>query len=193
MKSTRLIKNKILNMACISLTAVIITICSWISIPATIPFTLQTFAVFLANATLGGKRAAAAAAIYILLGAVGIPVFSNFKGGLPAIAGPTGGYITGFIIMSLLYWLITSIAGHKPVVKATALVLGLLSLYAFGTGWFIVTYNAAGGAPGPVNLSTALSWCVFPFIIPDLVKLTLAVIISEKILKHIKIPNPGGH
>lgn len=72
--------------------AVLIAICSWISIPMTVPFTLQTFAVFLAVGVLGGKRGSLAVLIYILLGAVGIPVFAGFSGGIGVLLGNTGGY-----------------------------------------------------------------------------------------------------
>ena len=75
MTSSTSTKMKTLDMAYIGLFAVIIAICSWISIPTVVPFTLQTFAVFLAVAVLGGKRGALSVIVYVLLGAVGLPVF----------------------------------------------------------------------------------------------------------------------
>ena len=87
----------------IALMAVIITICSWIAIPLTVSFTLQTFAIYFALKVSGGKKGLIAIILYILLGIIGVPVFTGFKAGLSAIAGPTGGYIIGFIFIGVLY------------------------------------------------------------------------------------------
>ena len=159
-------------MAYIAVMAALIAVCSWISIPTTVPFTLQTFGVFLAVGLLGGKRGSIAVLIYILLGAVGLPVFAGFSGGVGILLGTTGGYIIGFLGSALLYWAITARLGTKPVVMAVTMVLGLIVCYAFGTAWFMVVYAKNAGA---VGLMTALGWCVFPFIIPDLCKIALAM------------------
>ena len=86
-----------LKMAYISLGAVLIALCSWISVPATVPFTLQTFAVLLVCDLLGGRWGLVSVLLYLLLGAVGFPVFSGFSGGLGHLLGMTGGYILGFV------------------------------------------------------------------------------------------------
>ena len=91
MTSSTSTKMKTLDMAYIGLFAVVIAICSWISIPTVVPFTLQTFAVFLAVAVLGGKRGTLSVIVYVLLGAVGLPVFSGFKGGIGVLLNTTGG------------------------------------------------------------------------------------------------------
>ena len=96
MKKTKTEKLTILDMAFIALFAVIIAVCSWISIPAAVPFTLQTFAVFTAVGVLGGKRGTLCVLVYLLLGAFGVPVFAGFSGGLGAVFGMTGGYLFGF-------------------------------------------------------------------------------------------------
>ena len=158
--------------------AVLITICSWISIPATVPFTLQTFGVFAAAEILGGKRAALAVLVYLLLGAVGLPVFAGFAGGLGILLGTTGGYLVGFIFTALVIWVAESIFGKKPVVRIIAMVIGLAVCYAFGTAWFMVVYARANGA---ISLMTALGWCVIPFIIPDLIKIALAFLIGSRV------------
>ena len=90
-------KTKTYDLAYIAIFAVLIAICSWISIPAAVPFTLQTFGVFIAVGVLGGKRGSLSVLVFILLGAIGIPVFANFSGGIGVLAGPTGGYIIGFL------------------------------------------------------------------------------------------------
>ena len=95
------------DMAYIALFAVLMAVCAWISIPFAVPFTLQTFAVFAALAILGGRRGTLSVVVYLLLGAVGLPVFAGFKGGLAALLGTTGGYILGFLLTALLYWGIT--------------------------------------------------------------------------------------
>ena len=170
-------------MAFIALGAVVIIVCSWISIPAAVPFTLQTFAVFFLLGLLGGKRTTISVIIYILLGAIGIPVFSGFKGGFGALIGPTGGYIVGFVIMGLLYMLFEKIAGEKMKklpFSIFVMILGLFVCYAFGTVWFMIVY---AGQSGPIGLGTALGWCVIPFIIPDLIKLAAAAVLASRIRK----------
>ncbi len=176
-------KFKTLDLVYIALGAVIITVCSWISIPTTVPFTMQTFAVFCILSLLDGKRGTISIFIYILLGAVGVPVFSGFKGGFGVLIGPTGGYIIGFIIMGLLYWLLEKLFGRNLKIRIISLVAGLLLCYAFGTAWFIVAYGRQVEA---VSLGTALGMCVVPFIIPDLVKLVLAVLLASRVRKYIK-------
>lgn len=167
----------------IGLSVALLTICSWITIPLTIPFTLQTFGIFFILLMLKGKNGTIAILSYILLGAVGVPVFSGFKSGVGALMGMTGGYIVGFLLTGLLYWLITTILGNKTCVKIGALLLGLIACYLFGTIWFIRVYSAQVGSMG---VMTALSMCVFPFLIPDSIKLGLAFCISKRVVRAIE-------
>ena len=167
-----------LDLCYIALFAVLIAVCAWISLPFTVPFTLQTFAVFAALCTLGGKRGTFAILTYLSLGAVGLPVFAGFKGGLGALLGTTGGYILGFLFSALLYWLLTAQLGDRPSIRVLGCLLGLLVCYAFGTAWFLLVYAQTTGA---VGVLTALGWCVFPFVIPDLLKLSLALLLSQKL------------
>ncbi|MGN0242662.1 MAG: biotin transporter BioY [Lachnospiraceae bacterium] len=176
-------KNKILDMAYIALFAVLIAVCSWISIPATVPFTLQTFGVFVTVGLLGGKRGSLSVLLYLLLGAIGIPVFSGFTGGIGIILGSTGGYIIGFLLSALLMWGMEKLLGRKTWTLALSMILALLVCYAFGTIWFMAVYAKNTGA---VGLWTALGWCVFPFIIPDMVKIALALLISRRLSAVIK-------
>lgn len=177
-------RSKTYDMVYIAVFAVLIAICSWISIPMTVPFTLQTFAVFLAVGVLGGKRGSLAVLIYILLGAVGIPVFAGFSGGIGQLLGNTGGYIIGFLFSVLLMWLIEKLFGRKTWVLGISMVLGLIVCYAIGTVWFMVVYAQNSGA---VGLATVLGWCVIPFIIPDLVKIALALTLSKRLSKALKL------
>lgn len=179
-------KGKTYDMAYIAVFTVLIAICSWISIPTVIPFTLQTFAVFLSIAVLGGRRGTLAVTIYVLLGAIGVPVFAEFTGGLGIILRNTGGYIIGFIFSALVMWLMESIfikklhVKHTLVIQAVSMVLGLLACYAAGTVWFMFVYMKDAG---PVGLTTVLGWCVIPFIIPDTVKIALALMLGNILRK----------
>ena len=153
------------DLAYAALFAVLLMVCAWINIPLTVPFTLQTFGVFAALGTLGGRRGTLAILAYLLLGLVGL-------------LGTTGGYILGFLASALLYWGMTARLGDRPAVTAAAMVLGLLVCYAFGTAWFLVAYARAAG---PIGLWAALGMCVFPFVVPDLVKLALAWMLSRRL------------
>lgn len=182
MSSTEAVKtrdnSKVLDLVYIAIGAALIAICSWISIPTAVPFTLQTFAVFFVLLALGGERGTIATLVYILLGAIGVPVFAGFSGGIGVLFGNTGGYIIGFLFTGLIYILFTKFFKKNIVMKIVALVLGLAVCYAFGTAWFMNVYMKSSGE---VGLLTVLGWCVFPFIIPDLLKLALAVVISKRI------------
>ena len=118
-------RQNILDMVLIAMFAVIIAVCSWLSIPGEVPVTLQTFGVFCAVGLLGGKRGTLSVVIYILLGLVGVPVFAGFKGGVGSLIGPTGGYIIGFVFTALVYWLVTKLLGTKIWAVVLGMVLGL--------------------------------------------------------------------
>ena len=175
--------SKVLDMVYIAISAALIAICSWISIPTAVPFTLQTFAVFFVLLLLGGERGTIATLVYVLLGAVGVPVFAGFSGGIGILLGSTGGYIIGFLFVGLIYILFEKFFKKNIVMKIVALVLGLAVCYAFGTAWFMHVYIKN---TGEVGLLTVLGWCVFPFIIPDLIKMALAVIVAKRIEPVIK-------
>lgn len=163
--------------------ACLIAICSWISIPTTVPFTLQTMGVFAAVGLLGGKRGTAAVLVYILLGAVGMPVFAGFSGGVGVLFGSTGGYIIGFLVSALLMWAMEAVFHKAKWVLPVSMVLGLLACYAIGTVWFMVVYARSSGA---VGLMTVLGWCVFPFIVPDLLKIAGALLLTNRLNGFVK-------
>lgn len=169
---------KTVDLAYIALFAALMTICSWISIPLTVPFTLQTFAVFASVAILGTVRSTLVMVVYMLLGAIGVPVFSGVQGGISRLVGPTGGYLLGFLLTTLLAGMLIDYFGKKAWVMALGMILGLALCYAFGTAWFMVVY---GRQTGPIGLATSLSWCVFPFIIPDLVKMAVAIVLAKRV------------
>lgn len=190
--------SKLTDMILIGLFAALIAVCAQIQIPAAVPFTLQTFAIFLAVGLLGGKRGTVSVVIYILLGMVGLPVFAGFKGGIAALLGTTGGYIIGFIFSALLMWAmekpVSSLLGketgadsnknifRKMAGPAISMILGLIVCYIFGTAWFVIVYT---NTKEPIGILTALGWCVFPFIIPDLIKIALALALTLRLRKFV--------
>ena len=172
-----------LDMAYIGLFACVMAICAWISIPGQIPFTLQTMGVFLAVGLLGGKRGTLAVLVYVLLGAVGLPVFSGFTGGIGRLMGATGGYILGFLASALIMWAVEKLLPSKLWALVLGMVLGLAACYAFGTVWFLVVYTKAKGA---ISLMAVLGMCVIPYIIPDLLKIALALVLTKTLKRFVK-------
>lgn len=155
-----------------------------------IPFTLQTFAVFLVLMTIGGKRGTIAVVVYILLGLIGVPVFAGFKSGPAALIGPTGGFILGFIFVGLAYWGMEFFGKKVKTSAPKSIVVGIIEgiicevvLYVFGVAWFMIMYTKN---TGPVGLGTVMGLCVIPFLLPDAAKLVLAVITSLKTSRIVK-------
>lgn len=148
MQTEAAVRGKTYDMVYIGVFTVLIAVCSWISIPAAVPFTLQTFGVFMAVEVLGGKRGTMAVLVYILMGAVGIPVFAGFQGGIGVIFNTTGGYIVGFLCSALIMWAAESLFGKKPLVRLLSMAAGLIACYVLGTIWFMVVYGRTTGAVG---------------------------------------------
>ena len=171
-------KLSVKEMTCTALGVALITICSWISVPLTIPVTLQTFAICLVTALLGLKRSLWALLSYILLGAAGVPVFSGFRGGFGVLLGVTGGYIVGFIFTVLIVGLSVKRFGRAFPVLILSMAAGILLCYAFGTAWFMVVYARGGNA---ITLGGALAMCVVPYLIPDGIKVILAAVLVKRL------------
>lgn len=169
------------NMALCGLFTAVLAICAWISMPmGDTVITLQTFGIFLTLGLLGGKRGTVTVLVYLLLGAIGAPVFSGFRGGLGALLGTTGGYIFGFMSTSILYWIMTSIK-DTPRIRLIAMVLGLLLCYICGSWWYLTRYLTAA----QTTLGLVLLKCVVPYLIPDAIKLTLAWILTGKLKRFV--------
>ncbi len=150
-----------------------------------VPFTLQTLVVVLAALVFAPRQAALALAGYVLLGLVGVPVFSAMRGGLAVLAGPTGGYIYGFVLSAFLGALVRRAlcpAGLRPghvrralVADVVAGVVTVAVCYAVGTAHFVLVSAAAGSA---VDVAYALAVCVVPFIVPDALKVAAAIAVA---------------
>ena len=171
---------KTLDLTFIGLSAAVIAVCSWITIPlGAIPVTLQTMAVCLVCGLFGLKRGLSATVIYILTGALGVPVFSGFKGGAGVLLGATGGYIIGFVFTALIVGIVSD-KSERLWALAASMTAGVAVCYAFGTAWFMLVYSK------DMSLSKALALCVIPFIIPDIIKIIIASLLCVNLKKHIK-------
>lgn len=174
------------DIAYIALCTSLIAVCAWVTVPSAVPFTLQTFAVFLTLGLLGGKRGTIAVLCYILLGAFGVPVFSSFRGGIGVLSGVTGGYIVGFLFSALVYWGIAALTKNKFLWKGVAFFVGLIVCYAFGTAWFVFVKGRTGS---PVDFVGALTLCVVPFIAFDVAKLFLALFLTRILTTRLHLDN----
>lgn len=167
------------NMARCALFSALMCLCAWVSLPlGQNPITLQTFALFLTLELLGGKYGSLVCLVYLLLGGIGLPVFSGFRGGLGMLLGATGGYLWGFLLCALLFWLITALFGKSFPVRLVAYLAGLLLCYALGTLWFYCVYLQAGSA---LSIGFLILKCVVPFVLPDLLKLLLSLALAKKL------------
>ncbi len=161
----------------IGIFAAVICIFSPFSVPVgPIPISLASFAVYIAAASLGGRKGTIAVCIYVLLGAFGIPVFAGFTGGLAKVAGVTGGYIIGYIFCALVSGMIIDRYHTKKCIYPLALIAGTVVLYVFGTAWFILQTGN--------GLVESLMMCVIPFIIGDVIKIACASMVSYKLRKY---------
>jgi len=171
-----MIRTNIRFMTLSALFAALLCICAWICIPVSdIGITLQTFGIFLALMLLGGKWGSISIGIYLLLGAVGLPVFSGFRGGIGHLLGVSGGFLWGFLISGLVYRTLERFG------KLPAAVAGLLCCYFCGCLWF---YGYTDG-----GLSLILLRCVIPYLLPDGLKLWLAFGLTRHLEKVIKVPS----
>ena len=172
---------KILAMARIALFAALTGVLSQIGIPlpGMVPLSLGTLAIYLAIAILDWKEALLSQTVYLLLGAVGVPVFSGF-GTLSRLVGPTGGYLFGYVALAALAGGILKFTGRKFYWCVLAMVAGTALLYAFGTAWYV--FMAQGTSWG-----AALMACVVPFLPGDAVKIAVAAAVGPMIRKRTKI------
>ena len=169
------------NMALCALFAAVLTVCAWISVPfGDLVISLQTFGIFLTLGLLGGKRGSLAVLVYLLLGVVGAPVFSGFRGGLGALLGSTGGYIFGFMLTSLVYWLITAVK-DTPATRLAAMAIGLVLCYACGSFWYMSRYLNAES----ITFGFVLLRCVVPYLVPDALKLALAWFLTARLKRFV--------
>ena len=174
MKENVLSKLKTRDIAHIALAIALNAICAFITIPATVPFTLQIFGVFFTLEYLGGKRGAIAVWLYLLFGAIGLPIFSGFRGGFSVLLSATGGFIMAFAAVALLSFILSFFTIPRWVHYPLA-AISLALIYFGGSAWFV--YMMGG------TLVHALLVCVVPFILPDVIKIVLAFLLSVRLSK----------
>ena len=155
-----------------------ISVISPFSIPiGTVPVSLSTFALMLGLYILGVRDMLISCLLYLALGAVGLPVFSNFGAGIPKLIGPTGGYLAGYLLLVCAAGLIMKLGKQRRAFDAIGFALGTALLYALGTLWLAVSMK--------MSFSDALLAGVIPFLPGDAVKIALAVALGPLISKRI--------
>lgn len=138
-----------------------------------VPISLTNFAIFLAVFILGMKDATISFIIYLLLGAVGVPVFSAFSGGLGKLVGPTGGYLFGFIFLALIMGFFMEHFDRKIVPTIIGMIIGMAVCYIFGTVWLAKLMS--------LSFNEALALGVLPYLAGDVAKIIIAVIIGPRL------------
>ena len=172
--------NSIRKLVLLALFAAIMCVLSPFTLPTGIvPISLATFALYLTSAIIG-KWSAASVAVYIALGAVGLPVFSGAAGGIEKLVGPTGGYIIGYLPCAFIAGLIIDKFEDKKWAYPLGMALGTVVLYALGTAWFIYVMGQKGT---PYTLGAALMACVVPFLIGDAIKIIASTLIGISVRK----------
>ena len=174
--------SKVYSMALIALFAAVTAVFSQIIIPiGPVPINLALLSVFICGCALGWKKGTISIAIYILLGVVGIPVFTGFQGGLAKIAGPTGGYIIGYLFTVFIIGLMCDKLGRKVWVMAVSIIIGIILCYAFGTAWFVFSMGE--------GIWESFLLCVFPFLPGDTAKAVAAILIIKALEKSHLLPD----
>lgn len=153
--------------------AAFIAIAAQLSIPLQpIPLNLASLAVMSAGILLGAKLSVISVAVYILIGCIGLPVFANFRGGIAIIAGPTGGYILGYLLIAFVTGFVYKRTA-KLFYAVLSMIFGTVLCYAVGTAWFCILTETSPYA--------ALSVCVTPFLPADFLKIVATATIFKKI------------
>ncbi len=164
-----------------ALFAALTAVCAVIAVPmpmTTVPVSLLVLGVFLTGALLEKKLAFLAELIYLLVGAAGLPVFSGFSSGIGVLFGPTGGYLLASPLMAfLIAWIIESFRAGKRsrylVMLVVGMVIALLVCYLFGTAWYCIYRQ--------YTFLQGLAFCVIPFLVPDAIKLAVAVAVAAAV------------
>ncbi|HCT93043.1 MAG TPA: biotin transporter BioY [Lachnospiraceae bacterium] len=169
-------KTTVYQMTAMALMAALMCVVGPMSVPiGPIPISFTNFVIYLAVWLLEGQAAAVSYCVYLLIGAVGLPVFSGYSGGLGKLAGPTGGYLIGFIFMAMICSIVTQWTNYHMVFSMAGMVLATAVAYGFGTLWFMLQAKA--------TLAYSLMTCVVPFIPGDLVKIFVAGALGVTIRK----------
>ena len=172
------------DMTLIAVMAALICVAGPLTIPAgPIPLSLATFAVYLAGAILGKKWGTISVGLYLLIGIIGVPVFSGFSGGFQKLAGVTGGYLIGYLPCAFLSGLgaeKAERAGKKRILPLM-MAAGTAVLYTVGTAWFMIQTGNGLGA--------ALGLCVLPFLPGDAAKIAAVSLLTVPVRRAVSRMN----
>lgn len=171
-------KRSIYRLTVCGLMAAVMCVLGPMAIPiGAVPISFTNLVICLAACLLGWKWAGVSVAVYVLLGMVGLPVFSGYTGGLAKLAGPTGGYIVGFIFLALIGGFFVERFRGSYFWTIVGLVLGMAVTYAFGTAWFMLQMQC--------TLWYALTVCVLPFALVDVIKIAVATGVGATIRRQL--------
>lgn len=166
------------NITFIALMTALICVLGPLSVPiGPVPVSLQNFAIYLVLYIVGAKRGTIAFLIYLLIGLVGLPVFAGFSGGPQKIAGPTGGYLVGFIFMTIIAGMIIDRAYKKRIVCIAGMFFATCIPYFLGTLW--LSYSTK------MSFSAAFAAGVVPFVAVDILKMVIVAIVGPEIKKRL--------
>ena len=173
-------KNSVYPLAMTAVMAAVISAVSPFAIPiGPISLSLCTLVLYMTPYILGWQRSALATLVFILLGVVGMPVFTGFQGGLGKVLGPTGGYIAGYIPLVIITGLAVQFFPKNRTFQLLGMIAATAVGYTLGTAWYIVQ----SGNP----LDVAMKYCVIPFIPGDLIKMVIAMlagpVLQERLIK----------
>ena len=167
------------QMAVTALMAAVMCVLGPLTVPiGAVPISLANFVICLTAWLLGPKFGTLSVAVYLCIGLIGVPVFSGYGAGLAKIAGPTGGYLVGYLLLALIGGLFIEKSKGNPVVSGIGLVLGDAACYVLGTAWFVFQMQC--------ELSYALSVCVYPFIALDLAKIVVSCVVGALLRKRLE-------
>ena len=171
-------KLKTYQMAVTALMAAVMCVLGPLTVPiGAVPISLANFVICLTAWLLGPKFGTLSVAVYLCIGLIGVPVFSGYGAGLAKLAGPTGGYLVGYLLLALIGGLFIEKSNGNPVVSGIGLVLGDAACYVLGTAWFVFQMQC--------ELGYALSVCVYPFIALDLAKIVVSCIVGALLRKRL--------
>lgn len=173
-------KSSVYQLCFIALMSAVMCFMGPLSIPiGEVPVSFTNLIIYLALYLLGMKMGTISFIAYLLLGMVGLPVFSGYSGGLAKLAGPTGGYLVGFIFLALISGLFMEKSSYKTPWCIVGMILGTAVAYLFGTIWFMILMKC--------TFQYAMAVCVIPFIFGDLAKIVLAELVGRELRKRLRL------
>ncbi|MST55523.1 biotin transporter BioY [Pyramidobacter sp. SM-530-WT-4B] len=178
-------KNHVRNMTAIAVMTTLMCVLGPLSVPVgPVPFSLQVFVVYLSVYALGARRGTLAVVLYLLIGCVGLPVFSGFAGGAGKLLGPTGGFLVGFIPLAAISGWFTDRWESGVVMQFAGMLLGLGALYLFGAAWLAKVAK--------LNFDACMAAAVYPFIPVDVLKIVLAILLGRLLRRRLRAAGTQG-